>query len=84
MLPLDSVASRAALRSVTRSRFGRVMCYAFLNQRETANMQSKFIQCETLEQALDACPWACEIIEVDGGFRCFESVDDAKVWRAQK
>ena len=43
-------------------------------------MQSKFIQCESREQALDACPWACEIIEVDGGFQCFESMDDVKVW----
>jgi hypothetical protein len=84
MLPLDSVASRAALRSVTRSRFGRVMCYAFLNQREIATMRQAFIQCETKGQALEECPWACEVIEVAGGYRCFESVVDAQVWRAQK
>jgi hypothetical protein len=30
------------------------------------------------------CPWAAEVIEADGGWWAFESVQDAEVWRNQK
>ncbi|WP_157131227.1 hypothetical protein [Burkholderia pseudomallei] len=46
-------------------------------------MRTEFIQCETIEQAREAAPWAAEIIEVEGGFRAFESVEDARIWREQ-
>jgi hypothetical protein len=29
-------------------------------------------------------PWAAEIIEVEGGFMAFESVQDARTWRNQQ
>jgi hypothetical protein len=46
-------------------------------------MRQAFIQCETKGQALEECPWACEAIEVAGGYRCFESANDVKVWKSQ-
>ena len=29
-------------------------------------------------------PWASELVECEGGFMAFESVDDARIWEAQK
>jgi len=29
------------------------------------------------------CPWASEIVEACGGWQVFESVEDARVWKAQ-
>lgn len=46
-------------------------------------MRSQFVQVETREEAEAECPWAAEIIEVEGGFQCFESVTDAETWQAQ-
>lgn len=37
----------------------------------------------TREEVEDYCPWAVEIIECAGGYRCFESVADAATWRGQ-
>jgi hypothetical protein len=50
--------------------------------KETA-MRQQFVACETREEAEKTCPWAAEIIEVEGGYRCFESVQDAKIWQVQ-
>ena len=30
------------------------------------------------------CPWAIATFVVDGGFMCFESIDDVRRWRQQK
>lgn len=46
-------------------------------------MRSLFIQCDTLTEAQDAAPWAAEIVEVEGGYLAFESVDDCATWQAQ-
>lgn len=46
-------------------------------------METEFIQCETIEEAKELCPWAAEIVEVDGGFMAFESVDDYEAWSNQ-
>lgn len=46
-------------------------------------MRKQFVQCETREQAEQECPWAAEIIEAEGGWQCFESVQDAETWKAQ-
>lgn len=46
-------------------------------------MRSQFVQVETLAEAEDACPWAAKIVEVDGGFRAFESVADYETWAQQ-
>jgi hypothetical protein len=43
-------------------------------------MRSEF--CETITEAFD-CDWACEVIEVDGGWMAFESPDDRQKWEAQ-
>lgn len=47
-------------------------------------MRQELIECETLEQAEAAAPWAAEIIKAEGGYMAFESVDDADTWTRQK
>jgi hypothetical protein len=34
-------------------------------------------------QAAKLCPWAAVIIKIEGGYICFESANDADVWRRQ-
>jgi hypothetical protein len=47
-------------------------------------MRKQFVQVETREEAEAACPWAAEILEVEGGFHCFESVQDYEIWVGQE
>jgi hypothetical protein len=42
-----------------------------------------FEEAPTRKDAARLCPWAARIIEVDGGWMCFESVDDFKTWSRQ-
>lgn len=37
----------------------------------------------TLADVERLCPWAEEIIAVEGGYRAFESPNDAETWRRQ-
>ncbi len=46
-------------------------------------MRTQYIQCDTKDEASDACPWACEIVEVEGGYQCFESYGDYETWANQ-
>ena len=46
-------------------------------------MRKTFIEVERLEDAEVECPWAATIIEAEGGFWCFESVQDAEIWENQ-
>lgn len=46
-------------------------------------MRKQFVQVATKEEAIEACPWAAEVVEADGGWMCFESVADYDVWAAQ-
>jgi hypothetical protein len=41
-------------------------------------MRKVFVEVETVEEAAEECPWAAEIVEAEGGFWCFESVEDAE------
>lgn len=36
------------------------------------------------KRAESKAPWANEIIEVEGGFMAFESIEDAESWKNQK
>ena len=47
-------------------------------------MRKIFIEAKTREEAEAQAPWACEIIEVEGGWLAFESADDAAVWMNQR
>jgi len=47
-------------------------------------MRKQYVWCITGGQARQACPWAAVIVRADGGFMCFESVNDAAVWIEQK
>jgi hypothetical protein len=43
-------------------------------------MRQEFVEVSTIEAAYTACPWAAEIVEVEGGFQAFESMDDYNTW----
>lgn len=30
------------------------------------------------------CPWAAKIVKVEGGYKCFEGIDDYEIWKNQK
>ena len=47
-------------------------------------MKTELVQCSTWRTAKRRCPWSCKIVRVEGGFRCFESVTDYRVWRNQR
>lgn len=46
-------------------------------------MRTKFIQTDSFAEAQEAAPWACEIIEVEGGYMAFESRSGLKTWLNQ-
>jgi hypothetical protein len=46
-------------------------------------MRQEFVECKTKKQAEKECPWAEKIVKVEGGYRCFESSQDYKMWRNQ-
>jgi hypothetical protein len=46
-------------------------------------MRNQFVECKSRSTAARRCPWAAVIVKVDGGFRCFESVMDYKIWKDQ-
>ena len=44
-------------------------------------MRIETVDVETVERAMEMCPWACRVIEVDDGnggvaYKCYESVTD--------
>lgn len=53
-------------------------------------MRVETISAPDIETAQELCPWACEIIEIEAGYRqpllwkCFESEADVEIWRNQK
>ncbi len=47
-------------------------------------MRQEFCEVETEEEASDICLWADIIIEVNGGYICFESARDAEIWESQE
>jgi hypothetical protein len=47
-------------------------------------MRKQFVECLTRYAARKACPWACSIVKATGGFWCFESASDARLFRNQK
>jgi hypothetical protein len=47
-------------------------------------MRTQFIQTENLSDAENDAHWAAEIVEVEGGFMVFESVDDFNTWNNQQ
>ena len=47
-------------------------------------MRRELIEAKTARQARALAPWAAEVIKVEGGYMAFESVEDARIWRAQK
>lgn len=47
-------------------------------------MRQQFVECRWRSQAIRECPWASKVAKVTGGYMCFESIEDYKVWRNQK
>ena len=46
-------------------------------------MRTQFVQTESAKDARKSCPWQSRIAKVCGGYMCFESIDDYKVWNNQ-
>jgi len=47
-------------------------------------MKTEFMPGVTLEQAIEAMPWASVIVAVEGGYMGFESLADYQTWENQK
>ena len=47
-------------------------------------MKIQTVECKSYTTAKRHCPWASKISKVEGGFKCFESVYDYKVFKGQK
>jgi len=47
-------------------------------------MKKEFVKCADRRTARNRCPWAAVIIKAGGGYWCFESVNDARIWAKQK
>ena len=47
-------------------------------------MKTQFIETKSRKEAVKEMAWAEKVVKVDGGYMCFESEDDYKIWRNQK
>ena len=48
-------------------------------------MRTYFAQVKTRYQAIKGCPFtSAHVAKVFGGFMCFESTNDYKIWKNQK
>lgn len=47
-------------------------------------MRTEFVDCNSRSTAKRRCPWAAVIARVEGGYRCFESAEDYRLWRKQQ
>ncbi len=54
------------------------MCY------RGGRMRRLFVACKSRNTAKKRCPWASITMKVDGGFVCFESMEDYRTFKSQK
>ena len=47
-------------------------------------MRKQFVECKCRKTAKRRCPWASIVAKADGGYWCFESIEDYKTWKNQK
>ena len=47
-------------------------------------MRKESVEAKSKKGALTLCPWACKVVKVEGGYMCFESIVDYKIWKNQK
>lgn len=47
-------------------------------------MRIETIECKSRSTAKRRCPWAARIVKVWEGYKCFESVEDARIFKGQK
>lgn len=47
-------------------------------------MRVKAAEVKSYKAAKRLCPWASKIAKTEGGYMCFESVNDYYQWRQQK
>lgn len=43
-------------------------------------MRKQMVECSTVEEAYEYCPWACCHVDVVSGFVMFESVTDYEIY----
>ena len=46
-------------------------------------MRTAIVEAANESEAYDLCPWAAVVVEVEGGWICFESVEDHRIWSMQ-
>ena len=46
-------------------------------------MRTVTIYCKQRSVARRLCPWAARIARVEGGYKCFESLEDFRTWSRQ-
>jgi len=44
---------------------------------------SDFLVAGSEEEVMELCPWACRVVEVEGGWMAFEDLDEYEVWANQ-
>jgi len=47
-------------------------------------MRTVFIECKSRATAKRRCPWAALVVKAEGGYHCFESVADYRIWKGQR
>ncbi len=47
-------------------------------------MRKEFVKTESRYLAKKLCPWAARVVKAEGGFWCFESVQNFETWKKQK
>jgi len=47
-------------------------------------MRKESIEAKNKKDAINKAPWAAKVKKVEGGYMCFESVEDYKIWDNQK
>ena len=44
----------------------------------------KFMPVKSQKEAKKECPTAAKIVKVEGGYACFDTVQDYEIWKNQK
>ena len=47
-------------------------------------MRTETIECKSRATAKKRATWACRIVKVVGGYKCFEYESDYQAWKRQK
>jgi len=54
-----------------------------VSPQKNKKMRKQFVE-GSRYLAAKTCPWACVMATVNGGYMCFESIEDYNTWKNQK